>query len=393
MLCTLDNFIKVILFHERIFLTDCAGLMGTYLVPRKPRYGANETGRNLFDEAKIFFPEQQFDGYLDAVEERVTRTLDPVDPQEYPLFIIQCELTEKNRTLLQEMPYLDAYFIEYAIEQYGADRFKAVFPGEHLYLGLRHGKVPVLKATSTLADIPGRRFRAIIGQKVEQLAPYFAQRTHLLPALPPVFVSRVLRACSTSADFVPTLLKIRHSAALKDCRSWLIRCHELAQSADSGERQKAAAAFEKLNEFLPVGNWAATKGEMSLLEDTTDIAAADPAAIVPKLMTPIAQFLADNLISEVQQLVGKPAEPEILKKFFKDHFGEHFSRHEMSFVSTLLKLPDSLTGWRNEEALFRIYGVTLNEEAPALARPCFQRVEGPAYSKEALMDFDELFSR
>ncbi len=391
MLCTLDNFIRVVLFHERIFLTDCAGLMGTYLVPRKPKYGAGESGHNLFDEAKIFFPEQPFEGYLDAVDERVGRTLAPLDLKEYPLFIIQCKLTGKNRTLLQEMPYLDAYFIEYAIEQYGAERFKPVFPGEHLYLGLRHGKVPVLGSTSTLADLPGRRFREIVSHKMEQLAAFFPQRAHLLPELPPLFVSRVLRECTTSADFVQTMLKIRHSAALTDCRSWLARCHELSRSVVPAARRQATAAFEKLNEFLPVGDWSATEGQISVLDGTADIFVAEPATIVPKLMTPIAQFLAGGLISEVQQLADQPAAPQQLKKFFRDNFGEHLSRHEMGFVSTLLKLPDSQTGWRHEDAAFSILGVHLTEDAPPLARPCFQQVDNSTYAGEALMDFDELF--
>ncbi|MFH1991650.1 MAG: hypothetical protein ABIK98_04485 [Pseudomonadota bacterium] len=393
MLCTLDNFIKTVLFNERIFLTGCSDIKDNYFVPRDAEYMANEAGQRLFDEAKIFFPIKKIEGDSNAVEERVTQTLHPVNTQKYPLLVIQCEFPKKKLTIHQEMVYLDAYFIEYAIEQFGTERFKPVFPGEHLYLGLRRERVTISQATHTMADIPGRRLRAIVRERMKKLNVFVTQGAPMLPELPPMFVSRILHDCTKGSDFVPTLLKVRNSPAMRSFRKWLVRCWDLSRETDMDKRQKAADAFEKLNQFSPEDDLSATEFGINLLKIAKDVATADPVGIVTEIASPIVKYLGGIPFSGLRQFGGKNADPERLKKFFKDNFGDQFNRNDMDFVSTLIKLPDNLTDWGNEEATFTAYGGRLDSGAPPLARPCFTQVKDAAYINNAQKDFDDLFNR
>jgi len=392
MLCTLDNFIKVVLFNERIFLTGCVDIKDNYFVPREAKYEANEAGRRLFDELQIFCPIQQIKGDSNAVEERVTQTIHSVNLQEYPLFVIQCAYPTKKLKILQEMVYIDVYFIEYAIEQYGAERFKPVFPGEHLYLGLRRERIAVPQATYTVADVPGHRLRAIVCEKMEKLNVFVPQGAPMLPSLPPIFVSRILHECAKGQDFVPTLLKIRNSPAMNSFRKWLVRCWDLLRATDMADRQKAADAFEKLNQFSPEDDLSASEFGISLLKIVKDVAKTDPVGIITDIASPIIKYLGGVPFSGLRQFGGKNANPESLKRFFKDNFGDHFNRNEMDFISTLLKLPDNLTDWGKAEATIIAYGGRLDSGAPPLARPCFTQVEDAAYINNAQKDFEDLFN-
>ncbi len=393
MLCALDNFVKVVLFNERIFLTGCADLRDNYFVPREARYGAGDAGKRLFDEAEIFFPEQQFNGDSGAVQERLTKTLYPVDLQEHPLFVIQCAFPKNKLTILQEMVYLDAYFIEYAMEQYGAERFKPVFPGEHVYLGLRRERVAVPQATHTMADVPGRRLRAIVNERMEKLNVFVAQGAPMLPGLPPIFVSRILHESGKGSDFVPALFKIRNSPAMRSFRKWMTRCWELSRGTDMAERQKAADVYEKFNKFSPEDDLSVTEFGIDLLKIAIDVGKADPLGIVTEIASPIVTYLGGVSFSGLRQFVGKNADPKGLKEFFRDNFGDHWNRNEMDFISTLLKLPDDLTDWGKKEATFSAYGGRLDSGAPPLARPCFIQVADAAYINNAQKDFDDLLKR
>lgn len=393
MLCTLDNFVKVVLFSERVFLTGCADLNDNRFVPRKAKYGADDVGRGLFDEAAIFLPQAPSKGDASAVEERVTKTLHPVNLPEYPLFIITCEFPTKRMTIRQEMVYLDAYFIEYAIEQYGAARFKPVPPGEHLYLGLRRNRVGLPQATHTMADVAGRRLRTVVRERMEKLNVFVTQGAPMLPALPPVYVSRILHDSASGSGFVQTLLWVRTSPAMTSFRKWMVKCWELSLSTDMAARQKAADAFAKLNQFSPQDDLSGTDFGISLLKIAKDVASLDAVGIATEIASPIVKYLAGIPFAGLRKFGGRNADPERLRDFFKDNFGDAFNFSELDYISTLLQLPDNLTDWEKEEAIFTAHGGRLDSAAPALARPCFIQVKDAAYVNNALKDIDDLIKR
>ncbi len=393
MLCTLDNFIKVVLFTDRIYLTGCTDLKDNYFVPREAQYGANKTGKYLLDEAEIFFPIQEYHGNANDVEELVMQTLHSVNLQESPLFVIECEFIKRKLTILQEMVYLDAYFIEYAIEQYGAEKFKPVFPGEHLYLGLRRESVASPQATYSMVDVPGHRLRSIVRERMEKLNVFVVQGAPMLPELPPIFVTRILRDCETGSDFIPTLLEIRNSPAMTSFRKWLVKCWNMSRSPDLTARKKAVEAFEKLNQFSPDDDLPAIEFGKSLLKIATDATKADIVGIVTEIAAPIIKYLGGVTFLGLRHFKEKNVDPESFKRFFQTNFGDQFNRREMDYISTLLRLPDNLTDWESEGANLTAYGGRLVSEAPPLARPCFTQVKDPAYINNAQKDFDDLFSR
>ncbi len=393
MLATLDNFIKVVLFNERIFVTGTAGFEANHFVPKHAECGASDAGRDLLDKAAIFLPIPEAKGDSQAVEDRLSNILSPISLAQTPLFIIQCALPKQQHVIRHEMVYLDTYFIEYAIDQFGAERFKPVFPGEHLYLGLRSQRVSVPQATQTMADVAGRRVRAIIREKMDKLNAFVSQGAPMLPTLPPMFVSRILHDSSNGSEFISVLLEIRNSPAMKRFRTWMIQCWELSHSTDLAQRTKAAEALQKLDTFSPDIGVSATQFGISLINVIKAVVTYDPVGIIDEIASPLVKYLGGIPLSGLRQFGSNNSDPQKLGTFLQDNFGDQFNRNEMDFISTLLTLPDDLAQWRKEETEFTVEGGRLDWSAPPLARPSFVRTVSPAHVTNAKKDFDELLKQ
>ena len=74
MLCTLDNFIKTVLFNDRVFVTGTAAVEDGRLVPRHVLDGGRNK-RRPFEESGVCLSLPKFDGDTDAVTSDVWRTL------------------------------------------------------------------------------------------------------------------------------------------------------------------------------------------------------------------------------------------------------------------------------------------------------------------------------
>lgn len=392
MLCTLDNFIKVALFNERIFVTGCADLEDNYFIPRDVRYGAGKAGQRLFDDAKIFVTPYLGEGDSKAAEDRLAEVLPPAAP----LFTIRCDWPEKQRAISQEMVYLDAFFIEYAIAQFGAERFKPVFPGEQLYLGLRQRRLAAPRATHTMADLPGRRLRAVVRDRMKKLNAFVAQGAPLLPELPPIFVSRILHDCVKGYDFVATLLEIRNSPALVRFRKWMIKCHELSQSTDLAQRTKAAEALAKLDAFLPDDGVSAKELSFTFIKLAKLIQYVptfDVAGVVDDWLPPVMNYLGGVPLSGLRQFGARTADPGKLDAFLTESFGDKFNRNDMESIANLLELPDDLADWAKEAAEFSVRGERLDAMAPPLSRPYSIQAKGVVAAEGAMKDFEEMWQR
>lgn len=393
MLCTLDNFIKVVLFSDRIFVTGCAALDDNHFVPREATYNAGEAGRVLFEKAQVFARITEIGGDSNSVEDRIVRTLHPVNLGEAPLFVIRCKLPKRELTILQEMVYLDAYFIEYAIEQFGAHRFKPIFPGEHLFLGLRRQRIPVPQATHTVADIPGRRVRTLVREKMENLNEPVSQGAPMLPSLVPMFVSRILHDRTQGSNLVQTLLEIRNSATMAKFRQWMVRYWKQSRSEDFVERTKAAEARKKLDHFTFQEDVSVMEFGKALLHFGKDVLKGDPLAIIEEIAPFVMKYLSGVPLSGLKEFGNANADPRKLQAFLKQNFGDEFNRNDLDSIATFLMLPEDLADWGKEEAEFAVEPRRLVAAAPPLSRPYTIQVTSPGYIANAKKDFDELVSR
>jgi hypothetical protein len=390
LLCTLDNFIQVLLFNERVLLTGCAHTDGNRISAGRAVYRGGAEGQKLIEAAGIFLPLQANFANVETLSNRIDTVLKPVENRKISWFVITCSYPEGKLTINQEMLGGDLYYIEDAIDQAGAEKFKPVFPGEHLYLGLRAHRLPLPRVTQTMSDQVGLRLRAAVREKMEKLNAFVSQGAPLVPELPPLYVSRILRDCTCGNDFIPVLLQIRNSPAMRRFREWLAKCAEQARSAELEEREKAVAAWEKFTGFpleLAVDRTAAG---MSVLNAVIAVGKMDVMGVLAEVAGPIANFFLSAPFLGLRQFSGNKVEPAKLDAFLTDSFGDTFTRTEMNMISYHLKLPSNLKDWAAETAeLTAGVGRIYPDEGP-LARSYSMNIRDPDVLSEAVEDFKAL---
>ena len=405
MLCTLDNFIKVMLFSDRIFFGGCAGEKEGYVVPRNAEFGASEKARSLFDDDGIFHPINKFEGDGELARRIVADALKPVDVSSAALFVLTGSWETKQLVIRQEMVTIDAFFIEHSIQHGGLPMFKPVFPGEHLYLGLRQSVIKSPIATHTIADLVGRRIRMLVREKMQNLnntlVPIGAAP---IPTLPPVFVARTLYDCSTPSflsrilkhqssgeDIVPTLLAIRNSQAMTRIRKWMSECMELITSQDVNKLAQAKTIYDKLNSFPLEDDITEEEFAKGSLDIIADAAKGDVLGILAVLVRPLMKYYGGFPMGVLRGLGGQKGESKHIDEFLEKTFTAKFTPSEMDYVSTLLELPDNVADWKIEKALFQVTAGRIDSSAPNLSRPCFVRSANAHYIENAKTDFDDLF--
>ena len=194
MLATLDNFIKVMLFSDNVYvhptwveLFDTENAISVYFHP-EPRYGGagKEIHEHLISE-KLFKPLPLSNSEISW--DKMLVKVDDVDPNEWPGCIIDLEILDSLTCYRQEILSYDLIILEEAIRSYGIDRFKPVFPGEHMYLGYRGTEHIEL----SLADLVPRRLRDSATNKIRELNTQQSGLGALsLPEIPPIFLVRLL---------------------------------------------------------------------------------------------------------------------------------------------------------------------------------------------------------
>jgi hypothetical protein len=392
-LCTLDNLIKVFLLNDRVFITGCADLKDNYFIPRNAEYQADKSRLAKLDQSNVFQPAPPSHSDGAAVEARITEIISPVDVGASPLFIITCDFPKQKITLLQELVYLDVFFIEYAIEQFGAAHFKPVFPGEHLYLGIRSRRAPVPHVANTVSDLPPRRLRTAIRSKMKEINELVSQGAPMLPELPPIFVSGVLHNCKKGEDFIPALIDLRESKPMRALREWAKKCWELAQSTDLSQRTKAAEALKKLNQYSPDADMGKLEFGVAVFEILKNAFAANPIGILEKIVPHVAKLFLEAPFKGLQQFAGKKVDPEQFNSFLKETFGDRFNRGEMDFISYHLQLPENLAEWETAEANLSVSPGRLDAAAPPLGRAFNMKTAfGPLVdnaTKDSQAAFDE----
>ncbi|HEX3717923.1 MAG TPA: hypothetical protein VH595_08140 [Verrucomicrobiae bacterium] len=390
MLCTLDNFIQTLLFNDRIFLTISPWAEKGQIIPGGTQYRGGLPGRKLIDAAAIFsgLPPKLSDP--EALRGFVDQIVKPAEPRNVDWFVINCIRPKKNLSIFQEMASMDAYLIEDAIAQVGVEKFKPVFPGEHLYLGLRGSRTPLPRVTLTMSEMVSTRLRAAIRDKMSKLNVFVSQGAPLIPESPPIYVSRVLRDCSTGADFVPTLLKIRNSQALRHLRAWISKCSEQLQDPNPAERTKAVNAWRNFLAFPLDKAIDKTEAGLSVLNVAIDIFKADVMGILGEVASPILNYFLSAPFSGIREFDGDKADPAKLDAFLAASFGDKFNRGEMNMISAFLELPGNLKDWADVDAQWSASSGRIDPQAGPLARSYSMTFRDPNVISEMVADLNTL---
>lgn len=406
MLCTLDTFIRVVLFSDRIFFGGCAGETEGCVTPRNPKFGASETARVLFQENGLFHPIDTFEGDGERARAAVATALKPVESFGDPLFVLTCGWRGKQLQIRQEMLTMDAFFIEYSIEHGGLSRFKPIFPGEHLYLGVRQQRVQSPMSTHTIADLAGRRIRMLVREKMQRINDLVSVGVLPIPALPPVFVARTLYDSSQSSflsrilhqqpkepNIVRTLLEIRNSSAMVRFRKWISDCMELMITKDVSKLERVRKTYDTLSAFAledDITQEEFTKGALTIIGA---VPTGDVLGILKEVVSPVMKYLAGFPIGVLRGFGGHEGESSQVEQFLERTFSGKFTASEMDYISTLLELPDNVADWKSEDVVFQAHAGRIDPSAPNLSRPCFIQTANTQHIANAEEDFAELLKK
>jgi hypothetical protein len=225
-----------------------------------------------------------------------------------------------------------------------------------------------------------------------KLNVFVSQGAPLVPESPPIYVSRILRDCSTGADFVPTLLKIRNSSALRHLRAWMAKCATQALSPDPAERMKAADAWEKFMEFPLDKAVDKTEVGVSVLNVAVDIAKADVMGILSEVASPIVNYFLSTPFVGIREFSGDKADSGKLEAFLAATFGDQFNRGEMNMISSFLELPANMKDWPGVDPQFCVNAGRIYPQAEPLARSFMMKIHDPGVLSEIMADIDALKS-
>jgi hypothetical protein len=393
MLCTLDNFVQAILFNERIFLTISPWIENGKIIPGGVKYRGEPLSQKQIESAGIFSPLPAKFSNPEGLSKLVDQVLQPTESQKTDWFVIQCKYAKEKLTIFQEMASMDAYLMEDAIAQVGVENFKPVFPGEHLYLGLRGSRLPMPRITQTMSDLIALRLRTAVRDKMSKLNVFVSQGAPLIPEMPPIYVSRILRDCTTGSDFVPVMLKIRNSAALCRLRAWMKKCSDQLRSADLAERIKAAHDWQKFIDFPLDQAIDKVAVGLSVLNVAVDIVTTDIMGIVDEVASPIVNYFLSAPFAGLKEFSGDKVDSARLDAFLTATFSDKFTRSEMNMISDHLKLPANLKDWADEDAELSVGPGRIYPQMGPLARSYSMTIRDPNVLSDVLDDYNALKSK
>jgi hypothetical protein len=401
MLCTLDNFIKTVLFSDRIFiyplhveLSEVPDNDGSSHLDAKfemnPAFGASAQTKSLFDKEGIFHLLPKF-GPDDTTVKSVQRTetlLKNVKVMEHPFCCLKCSWPGESLVFFQEMLVYDIVFLEALIHQCGLDHFKPVFPGEHLYLGLRADT----NQSQTIADLAVRRLRTLVRKKLselnEQQVPLGAMP---LPVLPPLFVSRLLSECSDRTQLTATMFQMRKSTAFTRFRECITKCHKMLESDDAADRIKASEVIKMFDEFdfqAKTGpeqwfknGFKAIKAILSASHGNV----TEPVEEIFELSTILFRSLSKHPLLALEEFGTTKASQKKLNAYLQTNFGDQFNLMDLNSVATMLWLPETAKQWSEEKVSFEALPERCDSSAPINGRPCLFQTKtagsGPSFDK------------
>jgi hypothetical protein len=404
MLCTLDNFIKVVLFSDRIFIHEAHTELKMLpdrieaMVSKGPFFGASAKTKSIFETEGIFhlLPLVGADDTPDKTLERAERTLKTVKADTHPVCTLQASWPDASLIIWQEMHFNDIAFIEAAIHQCGTGRFKPVFPGEHLYIGLR-GET---NYSQSIADLAARRLQRVVREKFKTLNEKHELLGALpLPELPPLFLLRVLMDSSDKSQLTTTLFNIRRSTPFSRFRQCVAECHKMLESDDVAAHEKAEKVITLFRDFKfqPVegaGRWLKHAFKVvKAVFAASGGSVKEPAEEIFELSTILFKLLGRHPLLALEEFDAKKAAPKKLDAYLQKKFGDKFNLGEMHSIATFLSFPGTTSDWATEKVTFEVLASRADSSAPINSRPiqCQTRVRSSTSAMER--SFDELLKR
>lgn len=400
MLCALDNLIKVVLFSDRVFIHNARNEIkvapdGIRVdVGDVPLFGASAATKSIFDAEGIFYPLPMV-GAGDTPEKslkRVEDALKVVKASTHPVCTLQATWPGESTVLSQEMHVYDVAFIEAIIHQCGVGRFKPVFPGEHLYIGLR-GEASY---SQSIADLAARRLRSVIREKLKALNERHQTLGALpLPEVPPMFLLRVLADSPVSGEIASTLFKIRRSASFARFRQCVAECHRMLESADISAHEKAEKVVAQFRRFEfqagAGGGWIKRAfGVVKALFAASGGDLKEPAEEIFELSTMLYKSLGRHPLLALEEFHVRKADPKKLDSYLHKKFGDKFNLGEMHSVAMLLALPETSTDWDNDKVSFQALATRADSAAPINSRPVIWRTKDHSAVTAAQQAFDKM---
>jgi hypothetical protein len=404
MLCTLDNFIRVVLFSDRIFVHEAhteLKMLADRLhvtVSKGPFFGASAKTKSRFDAEGIFhsLPLVGADDTPDKTLARAERTLKAVKADTHALCTLQASWPDESLVVWQEMHFNDIAFIEAIINQCGLGRFKAVFPGEHLYLGLRGGA----NFSQSIADLAARRLRAVVRGKLKTLnEKHEALGALPLPELPPLFLLRLLRDSPDSSQLTDTLFSVRLSAPFLKFRQCVAQCHKMLESNDVAAHEKAEKVIGLFRNFT----FEPEEGVGKLLKHMFKVGKAavsasagdikEPAEEIFELSTMLFKLIGRHPLLALEEFGAKKADPKKLDAYLQQKFGDKFNLGEMHSVATFLAFPETAPDWSAEQIKFDVLPSRADSSAPINARAVQFQTRIRSQTSAAERSSDELLQK
>lgn len=404
MMCTLDNFIKVVLFSDRIFVHEPhtelkirpEGIDAR--VTQGPIFGASAKSKSLFDAQEIFhvLPLVGTGDTPDKTLERAEATLKTVKAGTDAVCTLQASWPDESLVLWQEMQFNDIAFIEGIIHQCGVGPFKPVFPGEHLYIGLK-GETGY---SQSIADLAARRLRAVVSEKLKTLNQQHEPLGALpLPELPPLFLLRLLMDSSDKSQLTSKLFEIRRSPPFSRFRRSVAECHKMLASDDVAAHEQAEKVITLFRnfKFQPVkGHWTWLKHGFKVVKAALAASGGDikePAEEIFELSNILFKMIGRHPLLALEEFDAKKTDPRKLDAYLQRKFGDKFNLSEMHSIAMLLSFPETASDWAAARVTFEALPSRTDPSAPINGRPVQWRTRARTMTAAAKQSFDEMLKK
>lgn len=408
MLATLDNFLRVVLLSDRVYIFPLQAEMtmgpagaGERKLQRNvrpaPMFGGTPAMQALFEAEGLFTYLPQFESADDfqRVVQRTSDVLKNVNVDQVPWCVLKAQWPGGRQTMWQEVLAFDLLFLEAAVERHGLQHVKPVFPAEHLYLGLRGDPNPAY----TVADLAGRQVRQVARSRIKVINDQQVPLGGLpLPEVPPLFILRLLSEGQNRAAVTASLFALRRSKPFARFRSAARQCHALLESSDPDTRAKAYELIKTFSTFTfdrKLGfAWWFKHGLNSIKAAVAGARGdlAESAEEIFELSTTLYRLIGQEPVTALTQF-GTKAHPADLERHLRAHFGDTFNISEMNSAAALLNLPETAKAWRDAKVTFHAEAARLETDAPLNARPFSMATARAGDVSAAQRAFDELWKK
>ena len=376
MFSTLDNFVKTVLFNERIYLTPTAGEDGNPSESFNAHPAVMAELKKRKDVISVL-PTDALQGSETPSHADTEIVMHAIENFQNMHFVLNCEFPDGGRKILQELLLNDLASMELAISLGELNHFKGIFPGENLYLGFRQSVLPNSHQAKMVADVAPRKIRSLVQLEIQKMNKTVMEYGGTpLPELPPLFVVRVLEECRNGSEFCQKLFEIRGNLAMTRFRTWASRVTEKVLSGDAPKMREGVAALKRLEDLNfesnanPIGLGKLAIKFISAFAKPEPSSIADLAEGVVEFVPDMVKFIRGTYFSELVKIGGQSDAGKKVESILKKILGDSFNPNDMQAVSILLSLPDNLKDWKESHAVFKAQGGRLYPDYPSLLRPC-----------------------